>query len=340
MKAISHFIRQFRCQLHQPGASAAAHTSPPAQLSPSSGHAGTRGDSEGGRGLGLLLMGQLALTWAVSPCSRRWQGHCSSARSQLSLAACGAPCLKPLGLAKTTRALEPSAGTCSSWLPSPPFFPLLLQAWGLRGSSLFSPDGHTDTWALSHPPAMPGCHLGRVPREQSRAERSRSCPVPLPAPAPWGHGRALSQPAGGQHPKCLHVQDMNQGGQERRDKRSWPGGCSGSQAAPVPNSVRAAAAPLSPPDQPRARQSPGQAFISLFARLCCPGAKPWHGGSGPGPCLTLTRRAGSSRPCPAVPPCPQARACSTGPARAFLPGEPVLDRLFKGALVPFIPTHV
>lgn len=48
----------------------------------------------------------------------------------------------------------------------------------------------------------------------------------------------------------------------------------------------------------------------------------------------------SSRPCPAVPPCPQPQACSTGPARAFLLGEPVLDRLFKGTLVPFIPPHV
>lgn len=189
------------------------------------------------------------------------------------------------------------------------------------------------------------------PGSSSQAQQSRSCPVLLLA-----HGRAGTRalgtqpcavtPRGWTISKCLHVQDMNQPGQERSSRSGTSGAARAARQrrCQIPGGLagraQAAAAPLSPPDQPRARQTPGLAFISLFARLCFPAAKPWHGGTGPGPCLTLTWCPGSSRACPAVPPCPQAQACSSGPARAFLPGEPVLDRLFKGTLVPFILPHV
>lgn len=368
MKAISHFIRQFRCQLHQPGASAAAHTSPPApqpQVRSPWGSAlpratlvpvGTRGASEGARGPLAPAHGQVAGNSAA-------QAGC--ARSQLSLAA---------------GELELRAQSHSGWLcpsaqgshPAPPGSPLLpfptlsrsaprgegtgpglgAWAWGSPGSCFFSQlsaagvpqqsqraHGHLGTQPASCHPGVSTWDVLRGPAvspgSSSHAELPRPAPGTRPGwhPVPWGHSRALS------HPRVDNVQMPARPGYESartgvqqplRDNRSCPGGCSGSQAVPVPNSVRAGGqvagssaclAPLPPPDQPRARQNPGLAFISLFAQLCFPGAKPWHGGTGPGPCLTLTRPRGEQPALPSCPPVPPATGMFHRASQSIPPGR-------------------
>lgn len=234
-----------------------------------------------------------------------------SAGSQLSLAAWATRvlCLKPLGLVVPFRPSgfsAPPGSLCPSPCSPSPFAPLLSaprgegMALGLGfAAAAFShtslppgcpsrADGHMGTWALSHAPGMPGSHLGcvlcpcRVPREQ---QAHGAAPGTWPGwhPRP---GDAVT-PRGWTISKCLHVQDMNQPGQERSSRSGTPGAApEAARAAPLPNSGRAggrpgaAAAPLPPPEQPRARQTPGLACISLFARLCSPGAE--HGTVAPG----------------------------------------------------------
>lgn len=176
------------------------------------------------------------------------------------------------------------------------------------------------------------------------AAGTRSCSrhVAGLAPAPWGH-RHTPRVDNIQMPARPGYESARAGAQQPLwDTRSCPGGCSGSQAAPLPNSGRAGGrlrggSGSSGSAPGTANPWPGMHFPVCTALF--PRCQAWHGGTGPGPCLTLTWLLLSSRPCPAVPPCPRAQACSTGPARAFLPGEPVLERLFKGTLVPFIFLH-
>lgn len=231
MKAISHFIRQFRCQLHQPAASAAAHASPPAPQ--------TQAGSPGGSALPratLLPPGTRGWPGARAaprgpPCP--WAGvreHCSTGWL------CSGPAQpgsvgNSSSVPKATqagRALQPRAATLLLLARSFLFPPSLSApcgegmdlrlgawAWGFRGSCFFSHlpdpntgDGHTDPWALSHPPAIPGSHLGcvlwprRVPGERQPRRAEPELPCPGLAPAPWGHGRVLSHPACGQYPNA------------------------------------------------------------------------------------------------------------------------------------------
>lgn len=357
MKAISHFIRQFRCQLHQPAASAAAHASPPAPQ-PQAGSPGGSALPPGTRG----WPGARAAPRGP-PCP--WAGgreHCSMGWL------CSAPAQpgsvgNSSSVPKATRAgcaLQPRAATLLLLAPSFLFSLSRGERMGLRlepglGASVAAAFPHT-----SLPPAQamgtraPGhsaillpsrdlswdvfCGPAASPGSGSHAEQSRSCPVPGWHPHLGDTAVRCHTPRVDniQMPAAPGYESARTGAQQPlRDKGSCPGGCSGSRAVPVPNSERAGGrvtgssaclAPLSPPDLPRARQTPGLAFISLLARLCFPGAKPWHGGSGPGPCLTLT-----------CPPCLSPRARRH---RHVPPGQPEHSCRESLSLTGYLKAHL
>lgn len=199
MKAISHFIRQFRCQLHQPGASAAAHTSPPKGLAqPFLGPRCSRRAHGGGRGLGLLLLGHLALHM-----EHRSTGWLCSQPAQPGSVGNSVPKATRAG-----RALQPRTATLlllRSWaappaplsdLFPPPFLHPVVRGWlwywqlglGLSWQLLFltPPCPQHSRWAHGHL-GTSSCHPGMCfvsPGSSSRAEPSRSRPVPGWHPRP------------------------------------------------------------------------------------------------------------------------------------------------------------
>lgn len=227
MKAISHFIRQFRCQLHQPAASAAARTSPPAPQ--------PRAGSPGGSALPRATL--------LPPATRGWPG----ARA----APCGAPCpwaggrehcstgwlcsgpAQPGGVGNSSSVPKAPRAGCALQARAAPLLllapsflsPLSLSAprgegLGLRlelglGAFVAAVFSHISlTTAQAMGTRTPGhsavllpsrdltCVLWprRVPRERQPRRAEPELPRPGLAPAPWGHGRALSHPAGGQYP--------------------------------------------------------------------------------------------------------------------------------------------
>ncbi|XP_050835712.1 uncharacterized protein LOC127060116 [Serinus canaria] len=249
MKAISHFIRQFRCQLHQPGASTAVHSSSPAPqprfplrgaqpfLGPRWSQQAQAGSTCEG-GLGLLLVGhhgQVAGNTAA---------QAGSAGSQLSLAAWAtqALCLKPLGLAVpfSTGGHPAPPGSLSK-----PFCPLLSAPCG-EGMALglglvAAAFSHTSLPRVPQQSRGAREHLGTQPSSWHPGISPGKCFVAPPCPqgAAGTRSRAGAAPGTwpGWHPrpgdtvtprgwtisKCLHVQDMNQPGQECSSRAGTPG---------------------------------------------------------------------------------------------------------------------
>lgn len=197
MKAISHFIRQFRCWLHKPGASTAADTSAPVSqpqgdspwglaLPQATQHHADHGWQRNQRGLQGTRVPRLRAASCGPPCSHTRAGAwepCSrqagSAGSQLSLAvvvnSSTMPAITaPLGLAVP---FSPGQPPCSCWVPLLPSFAArcspaapLLPSWhpAVRGRVWVWEPGLGASLAAAFLSRLPAAW---VPQQSQRAHR-------------------------------------------------------------------------------------------------------------------------------------------------------------------------